>query len=95
IPILFIVCNNRTYGNDEVHQELVARARGRPVENKVIGIRLEDPPVDVADMARALGMHGEGPITDPTAIGPALARAVGVVKDQRLPALVDVVIRPA
>ncbi len=95
IPILFIVCNNRTYGNDEVHQELIARARGRPVENKVIGIRLEDPPVDIADMARAFGMHGEGPIIDPAAIGPALARAVSVVKDQRSPALVDVVIRPS
>ncbi|MGH2374271.1 MAG: thiamine pyrophosphate-binding protein [bacterium] len=94
IPILFVVCNNRTYGNDEVHQELIARARGRPVENRVIGIRLEDPPVDIADMARAFGMHGEGPITDPAAIGPALTQAVRLVKDQRVPALVDVVIRP-
>ncbi len=94
IPILFIVCNNRTYGNDEVHQELIARARGRPVESRVVGIRLENPPVEMADMARAFGVHGEGPITDPAAIGPALARAVRLVEDQRVPALVDVVIRP-
>ncbi|MGQ0550093.1 MAG: thiamine pyrophosphate-dependent enzyme, partial [Armatimonadota bacterium] len=95
IPILFIVCNNRTYGNDEAHQELIARARGRPVENRVIGIRLEDPPVALAEMARALGVHGEGPIEKPDEVGAALRRAMRVVKGERLPALVDVVIRPA
>ncbi|MGH2405471.1 MAG: thiamine pyrophosphate-binding protein [bacterium] len=93
IPILFVVCNNRTYGNDETHQEVIARARGRPVENRVIGIRLEDPPVDLAEMANAFGVHGEGPIEDPSTIGPALARAIRIVKEERLPALVDVVIR--
>ncbi len=94
IPLLVVVCSNRTYHNDEVHQELMARARGRPIENRVIGIRLEDPPVDIAGMARALGMYGEGPIEDPAAIGPALRRAIRVVKEEGLPALVDVVIRP-
>ncbi len=94
IPLLVVVCSNRTYHNDEVHQELMAQARGRPVENKVIGIRLEEPAVDFAGMARALGMYGEGPIEDPAAIGPALRRAIHVVKEEGLPALVDVVIRP-
>ena len=94
IPLLVVVCSNRSYYNDEVHQELMAQARGRPVENKVIGIRLEEPAVDFAGMARALGMYGEGPIEDPAAIGPALRRAIHVVKEEGLPALVDVVIRP-
>jgi thiamine pyrophosphate-dependent acetolactate synthase large subunit-like protein len=93
IPLLVVVCNNRSYYNDEVHQDLMARARGRPVENRVIGIRLEGPPVDFAGMARGFGMYGEGPIEDPGAMGPALRRAIHVVREEGLPALVDVVIR--
>jgi thiamine pyrophosphate-dependent acetolactate synthase large subunit-like protein len=93
IPLLMVVCNNRTYGNDEAHQETVARVRGRPVENRVIGIRLDDPPVDFAGMARGFGVYAEGPIEAPPEIDPALARAVRRVKEDRCPALVDVVIR--
>ena len=34
IPLLIVVANNRSFYNDEVHQERVAKERGRPVENK-------------------------------------------------------------
>ena len=37
LPLLTVMFNNRTYGNDEAHQETVAKTRGRPVENKVVG----------------------------------------------------------
>ncbi len=94
IPLLFVMCNNRSYFNDENHQALVARARRRPVENSVVGIRIEDPPVDFAGMARAFGAHGEGPVEDPDLIAPALRRAIQVVKEEERPALVDVIIRP-
>ena len=94
LPVLFVVCNNRSYFNDEDHQALVARARKRPVENRVVGIRIEGPPVDFAGMARAFGAHGEGPVDDPARIAPALARALRVVKEEQRPAVVDVVIRP-
>jgi acetolactate synthase I/II/III large subunit len=94
IPVLFVICNNRSYFNDENHQALIARARGRPVENRVVGIRIEDPPVDFAGMARAFGAHGEGPVEDPAGIGPALRRALRVVKEERRPAVVDVILRP-
>ena len=41
IPILLIVvANNRSFYNDEVHQERVAVARNRPVDNKWIGQRI-------------------------------------------------------
>ena len=43
-------------------------------------------------MARAMGVHGEGPITNPNDLGPAIKRAVDVVL--REPALVDVVTQP-
>ena len=42
IPILFLVANNRSFYNDEVHQERMAKQRGRPVENKWIGQRLQE-----------------------------------------------------
>jgi thiamine pyrophosphate-dependent acetolactate synthase large subunit-like protein len=93
IPLLMVVCNNRTYGNDEVHQAVIARARGRPVENRVVGIRLDDPPVDYAAMAEAFGVHAEGPIETPVQIGGALARGVRRVLRDRQPALIDVVIQ--
>ena len=55
IPLLVVVANNRSFFNDEVHQERVARMRGRPVENKWIGQRIADPDIDLAAMARAQG----------------------------------------
>lgn len=55
IPCLFIVCNNRSFFNDEMHQEKMALLRGRPVENRWIGQRIEYPDIDLAGMAKAQG----------------------------------------
>jgi benzoylformate decarboxylase/acetolactate synthase-1/2/3 large subunit len=73
-----------------MHQEAIARARGRPVERKTIGIRLEDPAPDYARIAQGFGIHAEGPLDDPGALGPALKRALRVVKEERRPAVLDV-----
>jgi thiamine pyrophosphate-dependent acetolactate synthase large subunit-like protein len=94
LPLLTVMFNNRTYGNDEEHQDAVAKARGRPVENKVIGIRIDDPAPDFARIAQGFGVHAEGPIERADAVGPALRRALAVVKDDGRPALVDVLTRP-
>jgi acetolactate synthase I/II/III large subunit len=94
IPLLTVMFNNRTYGNDEAHQEAVAKARGRPVEQKVVGIRLDDPAPDFARIAQGFGVWAEGPIDTADAVGPALLRALRVVKDEGRPALVDVITRP-
>jgi acetolactate synthase I/II/III large subunit len=51
IPLLIVVANNRSFYNDEVHQERMARMRGRPVENKWIGQRIADPEIDIAALA--------------------------------------------
>jgi thiamine pyrophosphate-dependent acetolactate synthase large subunit-like protein len=93
LPLLTVMFNNRSYGNDEEHQEVVAKTRGRPVENKVVGIRIDDPAPDFARLAQGFGVHAEGPIETAAAVGPALRRALRVVKDGR-PALVDVIVRP-
>jgi thiamine pyrophosphate-dependent acetolactate synthase large subunit-like protein len=90
IPLLSIVCSNRSYFNDEEHQERIAVVRNRPVENKTIGIRIEDPNVDFGAMARTYGCWGAGPITEPKDLIKTLREAVKVVKDGK-PALVDVV----
>ena len=94
LPLLTVMFNNRSYGNDEAHQETVAKARGRPVENKVVGIRIDDPAPDFARIAQGFGVHAEGPIDTAAAVGPALRRALRVVKDDGRPALVDVITRP-
>jgi thiamine pyrophosphate-dependent acetolactate synthase large subunit-like protein len=90
IPLLILVCSNRSYFNDEEHQERVALVRNRPVENKTIGIRIEEPNVDFGAMARTYGCWGTGPITEPKDLTKTLREAVKVVKEGK-PALVDVV----
>lgn len=76
LPLLVIVANNRTYLNDEAHQERIARTRGRPVENRWVGQRIADPAPDLAGLARALGLVGEGPLARQSDLDAALARAV-------------------
>jgi thiamine pyrophosphate-dependent acetolactate synthase large subunit-like protein len=64
LPCLFLVANNRSFYNDELHQERVAKTRGRPVENKWIGQRIDEPDIDLAMMARAQGAVGIGPVRE-------------------------------
>lgn len=88
IPLLYIVANNQSFYNDEVHQERVARMRGRPVENKWIGQRMSDPEIDLAGLARSQGAVGIGPISRSKDMVAALRKAVSVV-DQGGVALID------
>ncbi|MGH6728293.1 MAG: thiamine pyrophosphate-binding protein [Pseudolabrys sp.] len=62
IPLLLVVANNRSFFNDELHQERVARMRNRPVENRWIGQRISEPDIDIAAIARAQGARGFGPV---------------------------------
>ncbi|MGX1309453.1 thiamine pyrophosphate-dependent acetolactate synthase large subunit-like protein [Amorphus suaedae] len=62
LPALFIVNNNRAFHNDVEHQEAVARRRNRPVENKSIGMALEDPPLDLVAIAKGHGCRAFGPV---------------------------------
>lgn len=94
IPLLIIMYNNRSYYNSEGHQQAVARARGRPLENTCIGIRLENPNIDYAGLARSFGVHAEGPIENPEDLRPAFERAVKYIKENELPVLLDVVTQP-
>lgn len=93
IALLVVVLNNRSYYNDEEHQERMARWRQRPIENKGIGIRIEDPAPDIAAIARALSVDGFGPITEPDQLGPTLDKAIAIVESGK-PAAVDVITQP-
>src|ERR1700733_12911779 len=93
IPLLFVIANNRSFYNDELHQERVARMRDRPVENKWIGQRMADPEIDIAAMGRAQGALGFGPITNTADLAAALEQAIAAV-DAGGVAVVDVRVEP-
>ena len=80
IPLLIIVANNRSFFNDELHQERVARQRGRPVENRWIGQAIAGPDIDLATMARGQGCTGIGPVEDPKQLVAAIRDGVAAVR---------------
>lgn len=80
LPFVAIVSNNRSFFNDEVHQERVAKQRQRPVENKWIGQRIDEPDIDIAAIARAQGLVGIGPVLTVQALADAVAEGVKAAK---------------
>ena len=89
IPALFIVSNNRSNFNDELHQEAVAKIRSRPVENRWIGQRIDEPGLDIAGIARAQGVAAEGPIGTHEELEAAILRGLEQVEAGE-PYLLDV-----
>ena len=80
IPLLVLIDNNRSYFNDELHQDNVARARGREPRNRWIGLRMEDPLPNIAKLAEAQGAVGIGPVTKAAEVRPALEKGVDILK---------------
>src|SRR5262249_12721391 len=93
IPLLFVMLNNRAYHQEVMHIQRMANRHQRGVTNAGIGTKIEAPNIDYATLARSLGVHGEGPITNPNELAPALRRAAELVARGE-PALVDVVTQP-
>jgi thiamine pyrophosphate-dependent acetolactate synthase large subunit-like protein len=93
IPLLVVVANNRSFFNDELHQERVARMRNRPVENRWIGQRIADPEIDLAKLAEAQGAQGFGPVTEGADLAAILRAAIEVVERGAV-AVVDVRVAP-
>src|SRR5438067_6966788 len=93
IPLLLVMLNNRAYHQEVMHIQRMTNRHQRGITNAGIGTKIEDPNIDYATIARGLGVHGEGPITSPNDLGPALRRAVDIVARGE-PALVDVVTQP-
>jgi thiamine pyrophosphate-dependent acetolactate synthase large subunit-like protein len=93
IPLLMVIANNRSFFNDELHQERVARIRNRPVENRWIGQRISDPDIDLAAMARAQGAEGFGPVRTESELAAAMTSAIAAVEGGAV-AVVDVRVEP-
>ena len=90
IPLLSVMHNNRAYHMEVMHVQRMCNARNRGIDRAQIGSELVDPHINYAKMAESMGLYSEGPIDNPGDLGPALERAIAVVKRGE-PALVDVV----
>jgi thiamine pyrophosphate-dependent acetolactate synthase large subunit-like protein len=93
LPLLTLIHNNRAWHNETMFVQVVAGRRDRHPERGTIGTVLTDPDINYAKIAQGFGVYAEEPITDPAKLGPAIARAVKVVRSGH-PALVDVVSSP-
>ncbi|MBM2811026.1 MAG: thiamine pyrophosphate-binding protein, partial [Chloroflexi bacterium] len=89
LPGLWVINNNRSYYNDEDHQDNIAKIRERPPENKWIAMRMERPEIDLAGLARSFGATGFGPVKEAGDLTPTFAKAVDAAKSGEM-VVVDV-----
>jgi acetolactate synthase-1/2/3 large subunit len=93
IPLLAVMHNNRAYHQEVMHVQRMANRHNRGITRAHIGTTIDNPNVDFAKMAQGMGVHAQGPITNPNDLGPAIKRAIDVVKRGE-PSLIDVVTQP-
>jgi thiamine pyrophosphate-dependent acetolactate synthase large subunit-like protein len=93
IPMLSIMHNNRGYHQERMYITDMAARANRDVSTSHIGTAITDPNIDYATMAKAYGVFSIGPIENPNDMGPAIKKAIDVVKRGE-PALLDVVMQP-
>src|SRR5260370_28285150 len=93
IPLLSVMNNNRAYHQELMHLQRMANRHQRGITRTNIGVTIDDPNINYAQLAKSLGVHAVGPISDPKDLGPAIGRALQVVQPAE-PALLDVVVQP-
>jgi len=93
IPLLSVMHNNRAYHQEVMHVQRMANRHNRGITQASIGTTIDNPNIDFAGLARSMGVHAEGPITDPKDLAPAIRKALEAVRAGE-PALVDVVSQP-
>jgi acetolactate synthase I/II/III large subunit len=93
IPLLTVIHNNRAWHQETMHLQRMASRRERGPEKARTGTLITDPNIDFAKFAQSMGVYGEGPISHPDQLAPAIARALKVVKSG-MPALIDIVSQP-
>ncbi len=86
IPVVYAICNNRSYRILKVNMDTYLRHMQDDQERQsdYVGMDFANP-LDLAAIARAMGVAGET-VEDPADLGPALERAYATGK----PALLDV-----
>src|SRR5581483_5045895 len=80
IPLLILINNNLSYFNDELHQESIARTRGRETRNRWIGQRVDGPAPDIAKVAEAQGAVGIGPVKSPADVKAAIDKGLAALR---------------
>jgi len=100
IPFLSVLQNNKGYHQEVMHVQRMSNRRNRVANLGTeikdlgpVGTRIENPDMNYAKLAESMGWYATPPISDPAELGPALKKAVEVVKSGQ-PAMVDVVSQP-
>jgi acetolactate synthase-1/2/3 large subunit len=93
IPLLSVMHNNRAYHQEVMHVQRMCDRHSRGIDRASIGTTITDPNINFAMVAKGMGVYSEGPIEDPKDLGPAIQRAMAVVKKGE-PALVEAVTQP-
>ena len=65
----------------------------RDISAAEIATSMTDPAIDFAKLAQSMGWYAEGPIENPSDVGPAIKRALAAVEKGQ-PALLDTVTQP-
>lgn len=86
VPVITVVCNNRSY--DEPRNNMFMRAGRQQQEKKDMICYLGSPDVEFSEIARAHGIRAER-VSNPGELGPALQRAITTTREGR-PYLLDV-----
>jgi len=71
----------------------MANRHNRGIDRARIGTAIDNPDIDYTKLAQGMGLFAEGPISNPQELGPAIRRALAVVKRGE-PALIDVLTQP-
>jgi thiamine pyrophosphate-dependent acetolactate synthase large subunit-like protein len=85
--------NNRAYHQEVMQVQIMADRHNRGIDRAGIGTTMTEPNIEFAKLAQSMGVYGEGPISDPKELGPAIKRALEVV-NRGEPAVVDVLTQP-
>src|SRR5215831_3684374 len=93
IPILYMIHNNRAWHQEYMHVQRMAQRNERGIDRAWIGTTMNDPNIDFTALGKSMGVYSQGPISNPADLGPAITRALAVVKKGE-PALIDVVAQP-
>jgi benzoylformate decarboxylase len=86
IPVVYAICNNRSYRILKVNMDIYLRRmlKDQERQSEYVGMDFANP-LDLAAIAQAMGVAGQK-VEDPQALGPALKKAYASGK----PAVIDV-----
>lgn len=93
IPMLTIMHNNRAYNQEVMLVGRMAAERNRDISRCHLGNAIDNPNINYSQLARSMGWYAEGPIDNPSELGPAIRRALAVVEKGE-PALLDTITQP-